>query len=308
MPNLITHIWFGEEVLKRLPSDVLEKVTPYKQAFILGNLGPDFLYALRELGFSTRSYPNELHHNKQHKTFEAIAKYLRENENPDAYAYALGMICHYVADKNIHPYVNALCEGFVSVELGGEAMATAHGFIESAIDTYLLTERMGYVNPNDFRTEKAMRSKRSTRKAIGRMFMECLDDLHGYKLTEGKASLSFELTRAFMWAANDPNGRRHGIVRKLEKTLMGGSMAVTALMRPPVKYGEIDYLNFAHRPYRAIRNLEGSVNYDAIEVLDVALEESINTYVPALYDAIEKGTSLDVNDFLINYEGVLAGN
>ncbi len=308
MPNLITHIWFGEEVIKKLPSEILEKITPYKDAFILGNLGPDFLYALRELGFKTRSYPNELHHNRQCKTFEVMAKYLKENDNPEGYAYTLGMICHYAADKNLHSFVNALCEGFVSKALSVEALPTAHGFIESAIDTFILTDRMGYKNPNDYRTEKAMKSKRKTRLAIGRMFRDSVDQLHGYTLTPSQASLSFELTRAFMWAANDPSGKRHVLIRKLEKCFMGGSMAVTALMRPPVKYGEIDYLNFEHRPYRVIRNRDELVTYDAMEVLDMALQEAVDKYVPSLYSAIENGTALDVNDFLVNYEGVLAGN
>lgn len=308
MPNLITHIWFGEEVLKNLPENIAEHIAKHKKAFILGNLGPDFMYALRELGFSTRSYPNELHHNRQHETFEAIAKYLRNNDNPEAFSYAMGMICHYAADKNLHSYVNALCEGYVSVELGGEAMPTAHGFIESAIDTYIITERMGIKNPNDFRPDKAMKSKRKTRKAIGRMFMECVDELHGYKLTECKASLSFELTRWFLKVANDPHGFRHPLVRKLEKAFMGGSMQVTALMRPPVKYEEIDYLNFEHRPYRVIRNREELVSYDAMQVIDIALAEAINHYVPTFYAAATEGTPLDVNDYLINYEGVLGGN
>ena len=58
MPNLITHIWFGEEVLKALPEEIGAKVKKHKDAFILGNMGPDFMYAIRELGFKTANYPN----------------------------------------------------------------------------------------------------------------------------------------------------------------------------------------------------------------------------------------------------------
>ncbi len=308
MPNLITHIWFGEEVLKALPYELANRIARHKDAFILGNTGPDFLYAIRELGFSTGNYPNELHHNLQCKTFDEIAKYIRECDTPEAFSYAMGMMCHYVADKNLHSYVNALCEGYVSVELGGEAMPCAHAFIESAIDTYVITERMGIANPNDYRPDKALRSKRKTRKEIAKMFMACVDDIHNRKLTPFMASLSFELTRLFMWFANDKMGLKHPFVRWLEKTVMGGTMQVTALMRPPIKYGEIDYLNFKHRPYRKIRDKEEIVNYDAIQVLEIALDQAINHYVPAFYKAATDGTELDVNDFLINYEGVEAGN
>ena len=308
MPNLITHIWFGEEVLKALPEEIGAKVRKHKDAFILGNMGPDFMYAIRELGFKTANYPNELHHNRMHKTFEAVAKYLRENDSPRAYSYALGMMCHYVADKNLHSFVNALCEGFVSVELGGEALPCAHGFIESGIDTYVITERMGIKDPNDYRPDKALKSKYKTRKAIAKMFMEAVDEVHGKKIDVFSTSLSFELTRLFIWFANDKSGLKHPFVRGLEKTFMGNTMQVTALMRPPIKYGEIDYLNFAHRPFRKYRNLDEMVNYDAMQVLDIALNEAISHYVPALYSAVEDGTPLVKEDYEINYEGVWAGN
>ena len=308
MPNLITHIWFAGEVANCLPKEIADVCLKHKDAFILGNLGPDFMYALREMGFSTRSYPNELHHNRQHKTFEAIAEYLRNNDNPEAYAYALGMICHYAADKNIHPFVNAFCEGKVTTALEVEAMASAHGLIESAIDTYIVTERMGISNPNDYRPDKAMKSKKKTRRQIGKMFVSAIDELHGYTLTEAKASLSFEVTRLFLKVANDPHGIRKPIFRALEKLVMGGSMKVTALMRPPVHYGEIDYLNFDRTPYRAIRNKEGDITLNALEVLDVAKREALEYYVPALYSAVENGTPLDATMFAVNYEGVEAGN
>ena len=308
MPNLITHIWFAGEILKNLPEDIAAVCLKHKDAFVLGNLGPDFMYALREMGFSTRSYPNELHHNRQHKTFEAIAEYLRNNDNPEAYAYALGMSCHYAADKNIHPFVNAFCEGKVTKALEVEAMPSAHGLIESAIDTYIVTERMGISNPNKYKPDKAMKSKRKTRRQIGKMFVSAVDKLHGYTLTEGKASLSFEVTRWFLKLANDPHGIRRPIFRAVEKAVMGGAMKVTALMRPPVHYGEIDYLNFDRTPYRAIRNKEGNLTLNAIEVLEVAKREALEYYVPALYNAVEKGTNLDPNMYAVNYEGVEAGN
>lgn len=308
MPNLITHIWFGKEVLKKIEPALADRILKHKDAFILGNMGPDFMYAIRELGFSTRSYPNSLHHNYQQKTFEAIAKYLREKDNPIAFSYAMGMLCHYVADKNLHAYVNALCEGFVSVELPGKAHPYAHGFIESAIDTHIVTERMGYPNPNKYFPDKDLRSKRRTRIAIGKMFRDCVDEIHGYKIKPWQASLSFELTKLFIMVANDPYGIRHPLVRKIEDGLMGGTMQVTALMRPPVKYKEIDYLNFNHTPFRAIRNREELDSRDAMQILDTAIEEAVKEYIPEFYLAITEGSGLTKDKYNINYEGVLAGN
>ena len=308
MPNLITHIWFGKEVLKKLNPDLANRILEHKDAFILGNTGPDFMYAIREIGLPTRSYPNSLHHNYQQKTFEAIAKYLREKDNPIAFSYAMGMICHYVADKNLHSFVNALCEGYVSKELPGKAHPYAHGFIESAIDTHIVTERMGYSNPNKYFPNKDLKSKRKTRLTIGKLFGDCVDEIHGYKIKPWQASLSFELTKLFLMVANDPNGLRHPVIRKIEDLFMGGSMQVTALMRPPVKYEEIDYLNLKHSKYREVRNEEKLADCDAMQILDFAIDEAVTDYIPEFYSAICDGTSLTSSKYEINYEGVRAGN
>ena len=308
MPNLITHIWFGKEVLKKIDPALANKILEHKDAFILGNMGPDFMYAIREIGFPTRSYPNSLHHNYQCATFTAIANYLHNKDNPIAFSYAMGMLCHYVADKNLHSFVNALCEGFVSKELDGKANPFAHGFIESAIDTHIITERMGVSNPNKYYPDRDLRSKRKTRLAIGKMFVDCVDEVHGYNIKPWQASLSFELTRLFIWFANDPHGIRHPLVRKLEDWVMGGTMQVTALMRPPVKYEEIDYLNFKHAPYRKVRNEEELTNSDAMQILDSAIEEVVSDYIPEFYSAICSGTPLTHHKYDINYEGLRAGN
>ncbi|MBO5774391.1 MAG: zinc dependent phospholipase C family protein [Clostridia bacterium] len=308
MPNLITHIWFGKEVLKKMDKDLANKILEHKDAFILGNLGPDYMYAIREIGFPTRSYPNSLHHNYTCATFESIAKYLREKDNPIAFSYAMGMLCHYVADKNLHPFVNALCEGYVGVTLDGKAHPYAHGFIESAVDTHIITERMGVSNPNKYFPNKDMRSSLKTRRTIGKMFGECVDELHGYKIKPWQASLSFQITRLFLWFANDPHGIRHPLVRKMEDAFMGGGMQVTALMRPPIEYDKVDYLNFAHRSYRAVRDEDALVNYDAMQIIDSAIEEVISDYIPEFYSAIKDGSPLTKSKYDVNYEGVRAGN
>ena len=308
MPNLITHIWFGKEVLKKMDKDLANKILEHKDAFILGNLGPDYMYAIREIGFPTRSYPNSLHHNYTCATFESIAKYLREKDNPIAFSYAMGMLCHYVADKNLHPFVNALCEGYVGVTLDGKAHPYAHGFIESAVDTHIITERMGVSNPNKYFPNKDMRSSLKTRRTIGKMFGECVDELHGYKIKPWQASLSFQITRLFLWFANDPHGIRHPLVRKMEDAFMGGGMQVTALMRPPVEYDKVDYLNFAHRSYRAVRDEDELANYDAMQIIDSAIEEVISDYIPEFYSAIKDGSPLTKSKYDVNYEGVRAGN
>ena len=308
MPNLITHIWFGKEVLKKLDKDLADKIAEHKDAFILGNMGPDFMYAIRELGFPTRAYPNSLHHNYACATFEAIARYLKEKDNPIAFSYAMGMLCHYVADKNLHSYVNALCEGHVAIALPGKAHPYSHGFIESAIDTYIITERMGIANPNKYFPDRDLKSKLKTRREIGKMFRDCVDEIHGYHIKPWQASLSFQLTRLFIWVANDPYGIRHPLVRKVEDVVMGGTMQVTALMRPPIEYGKIDYLNFEHRSFREVRNEDKLVNYDAMQILDSAIEEAISDYIPEFYSAIKEGSALTKNKYDVNYEGVRAGN
>ncbi len=304
MPNLITHIEFGKEVYKHLPEETKKIVEGDMQAYILGSIGPDVLFALRELGFKDLDkYPNALQFIAQYETFEEMRKYQIENPCKTRYAYMLGYLCHYAADKNLHPYVNYFNENILPKEMNCQEFASIHSLIESALDTYVLTEMRGYENPNLYKPNKELKISRKQKLKIGKLYEDAINKIYGISLDAKKFSLSAWLTNKFMWFTNDKRRIKYKLVRNIEKKYLS-SQKITCLFRPVARYGEVDYLNFAKNPWRKVRNRDELIDLTAVETLGVALEEASKYYLPAFHASVSNNVPLDEDQFIINYEGM----
>lgn len=303
MPNLITHVYFAKEVEKSLPDELKVIIEEHKDAFIFGSIGPDYLFALRELGVEIGRYPNIMQYIKHYEVFSEVAKYLNKNRDRLLISYALGLMCHYVADLHCHPYVNAFCEEGVVKDLRPILAKTVHTLIESAGDEYICTKRMGYENSNKYKPNKELRTRKKTRLKVGKMYEDVINNIYGIPLTAKKASQSLEITRLFLAIANDPHGKLRPIVDKIEDR-KESKKKFTALMRPPEGYGTVDYLNFKHKSWRVARNRDQLTDFDFIELVDFAIATAAITYIPMLSKAIFEGAPLEKNLFRVNYEGI----
>ncbi len=305
MPNLITHIFASEEVLESLPSCVKDDIfstSDARSAYILGAIGPDFLFSLRELGLDAGRLPNRMHTSKQAETFVSLVDVLRAHPDNIKTAYVLGLAAHYALDSAIHPYVYGMCESYVGYALDGVSLPTAHQLIESALDEYVL-ENAG-VNPtNAYNARRAISARKSVRLAIGELYRDAVSPVYGIAITPREASLGFELTGLAMGILRDVSGKRAARVRVAEKILWDGKRKITALMHPPYGYGKIDYLNFERKPFRIVRNRAELSNATCIELLEEAKNKAANVYIPHIYHAIKSASDLDMELFAITYDG-----
>ena len=118
MPAILTHDFFGQDVYAA-HSHVIGKSIDEKDAFLLGNQGPDPLFYL-VLSPSMKQFfglGSAMHHDAPSKLIAALKESLQvleEHELPVGRAYALGFLCHYALDSTMHPLVycheRALCD------------------------------------------------------------------------------------------------------------------------------------------------------------------------------------------------------
>jgi len=296
-------MYLAKEVKKLLDDELKAIIEKYMDAFLFGSIGPDYLFALREMGLEIGRYPNIMQYVKQYEVFERVAKFLNEKRDPLLISYTLGLMCHYVADLHCHPYVNFFCEEGVVKDLRPIQAKSVHTLIESAGDEYICTMRMGYKNSNKYKPNKDLRTKKKTRMKVGKMYEEVINDLYGIPLPAKKAALSVQLTKTFLAVANDPTGKLRPFVDKIEDKY-ASKKKFTALMRPPEGYGKVDYLNFNHREWRVARNRDQITDLDFMELIDTAINSATTVYIPMLYSSIKDGTEMDKSLFRVNYEGV----
>lgn len=303
MPNLITHIVMGGEALERLPVQIKEDIEASKSAYTLGSIGPDFLFALRELGLPPKRLANLMHGCNQLETFEAIIAYLKEHPSKVLSSYVLGLSVHYALDSTVHPYVYAMCEGRVRDMLDEVSRHSTHTLIESALDEYVL-EKAGYVPTKAYDAPKALRSKKAVRDEIGELYKRVIGPLYGIDITVGEVGFGYEMMCVLLEVTQN-KGARIKTMRAVEKLAFGGKRKMTAFAHPPYGYGEIDYLNLDCTPYRAVRNRPEEITTPCPELLDIATDKAVNIYLPAIYSALKEGTSLDPKLFAVNYDGII---
>ena len=109
MPAILTHDFFGQDIYAA-HSHVIGKSIDEKDAFLLGNQGPDPLFYL-VLSPSMKQFfglGSAMHHDAPSKLIAALKESLQvleEHELPVGRAYALGFLCHYSLDRAMHPLV-----------------------------------------------------------------------------------------------------------------------------------------------------------------------------------------------------------
>ena len=143
MPALITHHLFGEESIDRLPQGVITS-DEERIAFILGNQGPDpfFFHMLTPRISDCTSLAQVMHRSRMSRQFSCLRDGVSHLQPRDANlgrAFALGLLSHYVLDRNAHPFVYEQQFGIVVSDPELEASGSqVHAVLESDLDVLML--------------------------------------------------------------------------------------------------------------------------------------------------------------------------
>jgi hypothetical protein len=114
MPNIWTHLIFGQQVLRMLGESKLIAAPQMKRLFNMGCQGPDFLFYHHFLPWKKGKTMNRLGsamHTQNcgpaiSEMLEAVTGLSASKDTPDpAVVYAIGFVLHHTLDRNIHPYV-----------------------------------------------------------------------------------------------------------------------------------------------------------------------------------------------------------
>lgn len=302
MPNYIAHIHFAREAQKLLPGGLKELCTKHQDAFDFGSIGPDFMFALRETGSPVARYTNIMQLCNIYGTFRSIFARLKERPDETELAYVMGLLCHYVADFRIHPYVNFFVEeGFIKdLPLGYKPFV--HGQIEAAFDYYVATELMK--NP-DVRPAEILKLSEASQRAIAALYYNAVNPVVGFDVPQKTIIFAMKLTRFFIATVTDPKGRRRKVYEFLEKRILG-KVLLTGNMIPPIGYGKTDYLNLTHRPFRTVRDGEATSTMSFPELFADAVPQAA-AYMQDFYRLVNTRGDLEemggYEAFKVSYEG-----
>ena len=155
MPALITHHLFGEESIDRLPQGVIAS-DEERIAFILGNQGPDpfFFHILTPRVSDCTLLAQVMHRSRMSRQFACLRDGVSHLQPRDANlgrAFALGLLSHYVLDRNAHPFVYEQQFGIVESDSELEdSSSQVHAVIESDLDVLMLQLKRDGATVDDY--------------------------------------------------------------------------------------------------------------------------------------------------------------
>lgn len=155
MPALITHHLFGEESIDRLPQGVITS-DEERIAFILGNQGPDpfFFHILTPRVSDCTLLAQVMHRSRMSRQFACLRDgvlHLLPRDASLGRAFALGLLSHYVLDRNAHPFVYEQQFGIVESDSELEdSSSQVHAVIESDLDVLMLQLKRDGATVDDY--------------------------------------------------------------------------------------------------------------------------------------------------------------
>jgi len=257
MPAIVTHNLFGQRALERLDDLSLVHTAEERQAFLLGNQGPDPLAAR----FLTTADEAEACHAlgeamQDHATTQTFLTLLDciyllpQRERRVGEALVLGMLGHYALDRAAHPLVISQEIAIAEAGVGlADARREVHAVLESELDSWMLWRERGETVTGAGAAGCLARTDRID-KAGGALFCRVALAVYGMSvdLTAYPASVA---DYARVCRIIDPQGtpwlRALGVI---ERRLHGHSL-LQGLSHPSVTSDDAcPTANLAHDPWR----------------------------------------------------------
>ncbi|MGI6213103.1 MAG: zinc dependent phospholipase C family protein [Christensenellales bacterium] len=302
MPNNVTHCYFGDLVAQDFHSDAGEAVKAHLDLFYMGANGPDLFFTFRELGFGIPSLSNLMQFVKTYEVFESAVQYMRKNpEDTAAYAYFLGLFCHYALDRVVHPYVNYAVEQGFFADYPKKYQKSIHTIIEIYFDEYIIRQKQN-LQLVSYTPAKLVANSKADRRKMAQIYNDVVFPVYNVRTSEKKMAVSVWIVNFFHKLLNDKKGRKRAFYEFLEKPI--GYAKLTCFLKPVRDGDSYDFLNNGRRPFRIIRNKSemSTENFDE-------MTERARKLCLELTDKFDKackgGESLRKKDFAINYEGVM---
>ena len=280
MTSFNAHYLFAEHEL-----DFIKKTFPEVKinegALWYAAQGPDLFFFARLLPWMKGKNPmdvGDIYHEEVNPTqmLRVMRKYIRENpEDHIAITVMIGIICHYVLDRNAHPFVYSIEEHIYNDNPKSWDRTWIHNIIEHNFDTYLLQKMKGVEKANKFPSYRILPKDEEIYKAGERVFSYMTPRLTKIDLDKEYPHAGYNGmrdTRVIMKLLNDPHG--------FEQNALGGALDMFLMKKQgpigkcffvyPEPMTDYDYFNLDHKEWIEPRNPE----FHSTDSLDDIMENA----------------------------------
>ena len=153
MPATVMHAFFAKDVYDVLPINIKEKLDFRRCKMFSQSMDSLIFYNLFSIfpGKKIRDFHSFFHMNKSQDFFINLLKYVRDNKlnDRDVYSFLVGVICHFVLDSTLHPYIIYKTGFFKKNDPSTYKYNNVHDLMEVFLDNDMIKRRL-QLNPYSF--------------------------------------------------------------------------------------------------------------------------------------------------------------
>ncbi len=158
VPATVTHAYFSMDVYDVLPEEITNKLDKALLKMFAQSTDPLMFYNLFNFkkGKDIRNFQKIFHKNNTQKYFINLLHILKENpelQTKETYSFLVGMICHYILDSTLHPYIIYKTGNFQKEKKESYKYNNVHTFMETFLDNDMI-KRREKKNPYSFPISK----------------------------------------------------------------------------------------------------------------------------------------------------------
>ncbi|MDR3315487.1 MAG: hypothetical protein LBS98_03275 [Coriobacteriales bacterium] len=303
MPAVLTHNFFGLEVIERLEGAAFSQGDA-RDLFLLGNQGSDpFFYALRTPRLvDLKKFGSLLHHQKVEESTDAMRRYIQGLPPAEAAlvdAYFCGYLCHFSLDSTEHPFVIAqeieICAAGVK-GLDESARSIVHGQIEADLDAMMLYRLTGKTIREYRYTTDVLHARDQVLGLLDGLYRHVALEVFGQRLPRHAFTRCVKDMRTTARLLYSSTGRRRAALGRIERLVRTHSLAQAMSHRADVQ-ATCDFDNHAGAVW--VNPFNGELSVDSFtELFDKALTAAVDRL-----QAHEQGVPTGLLTGGLNFEG-----
>lgn len=239
MPAILTHDFFGRDLMGRWEDNAEPfRSQDERDAFLLGNQGPDPLFYLRvnPVRHHLASLGSRMHAERTDQLLALLheaLKALDSRDVPVARAYAQGFLCHYLLDSRMHPLVYyqqfRICDAGVPGLTRTDGSAV-HGEIERVFDQMMLSRRYRLTIADYSPAQQVLHAGDRVLDVIGLMYSFLLSHVYGVKVDADLFGAAVRSFRFGVQALYSPQGIKRNLIGALERDVLRHRYSVAQAM------------------------------------------------------------------------------
>lgn len=282
MPAHITHSIFGSLVKQKyFDNNEVNTIKLNNSAFEWGLQGPDIMFfSVICFGGKLNSYGSIMHRDKIDELFSAMQNHIKALSEKDdfeiAFSYLCGFCCHYILDKNCHPYVYDMQ---YKREKENSKIHGHHFKIESDIDSFC-ADKYFNLTPRKFAISQALLTDKHIWQVITHIYVDVLKSVYNITVSPRHFTACFKGGRVYYKLIIASSFKM--ACAKLAEFVSCKKGAVTAHLR--VENPDASVLNNGHNSWKNNSNGEES-SLSFFELFEKSLPEAAQT-IKALSDNI----------------------